>query len=178
MLDPEFQIETDRLILRRFCNDDLDQLVSIMGNWDVTQWLSKNVPFPYTRKDGEEFIEIERADFMKADKINFSVIEKASMKCIGSFKLFSMSDEECEIGYCIGTDFWGKGYANEMTGAVISWLKERGEVKRLTAQTASENIGSRKLLERQGFIHLGTPPSTVARCGHGTSCSEYYVRDL
>lgn len=178
MLDPDFQIETDRMILRRFRSDDLDELVAIMSNWDVTRWLSSNIPFPYNRLDGEEFIETEKANFEKAGQINFAVIEKSTMRFMGSFKLFAMRCEECEIGYCLGPDFWGKGFASEMMAAIISWLKKRGEVKRLTAQTAIDNNGSRGLLEKCAFKHCGTPPSDSQRCGHGSECSEYYILDL
>ena len=38
------EIETGRLILRPYAAQDLDPHVEILANWEVTRWLSHNVP--------------------------------------------------------------------------------------------------------------------------------------
>ena len=174
-MDPDFTIETDRLILRRYRSDDLDEHVAILSNWDVTRWLSDNIPYPYSRKAGEQFIEDAKANFDEGDQICFSVVEKATNRHVGGIKLFSIKNEACELGYWLGPDFWARGFATEIVDAVINWLGQKTQVKTLYAQTADENKASRKLLEKVGFIHSGTPPQEISRCGHGAGCSEYYV---
>ena len=39
-------IETERPVLRPYRHEDLDAMVDIMANWEVTKWLSFNVTVP------------------------------------------------------------------------------------------------------------------------------------
>ncbi len=175
---PDFKIETDRLILRSYHDDDLEDHVDILSNWDVTQWLSTNIPFPYSREAGETFIENAKANFIEGDEVYFSITEKETDRHMGGVKLFSAKRPECEIGYWLGPDFWQKGYASEILNAVTKWVIDEGLIGILFAQTANKNEGSRKLLEKVGFQHKGTPPEEHSRCGHGAGCSEFYVLNL
>ncbi len=170
-----FQLESERLILRAYKADDLDEHIAILSKWDVTQWLSNNIPFPYNSEAGRTFIKDAIDSFTKGDQIYFSVIEKDTNRHIGGIKLFSAKRAECEIGYWLGPDFWGKSFASEFLDTVLAWLRREGKVKKLIAQTAHENAGSRKLLEKAGFLHNGSPPPEYSRCGHGAGCSEFYV---
>ena len=177
-MDRDFQIETDRLILRAFSQDDLENLVAILGDWEVTRWLSSNIPYPFTKKEGEQFLQEDEDDFRKGDNVRFSVIDKKTKTHIGGVRLFSVTAPECEVGYWLSRDHWKMGYASEILDASIKWLVDVGNVKRLVAQTAAANMGSRKVLEKFGFRHQGTPPAEHARCGHGAQCSEYYVLNI
>jgi RimJ/RimL family protein N-acetyltransferase len=58
---------------------------------------------------------------------------------------------EREVGYWLGKDYWGKGIA---TKALESFLKEI-ETRPLYAHVAKHNIGSRRVLEKCGFIISG-----------------------
>ena len=49
-------IETDRLILRQWKMEGIEDMVEGLNNINVTKWLA-NVPFPYTIKDAREFIQ-------------------------------------------------------------------------------------------------------------------------
>ncbi len=177
-MKPDLRIETDRLILRAYNETDLDDHVEILGDWDVTRWLSTNIPFPYSRPAGEAFINEAKANFQEGDQICFSIIDKITERHMGGLKIFSAKSEECEIGYWLGRGFWAKGFATEFLTAVINWLKQEGTIKKLVAQTANQNVGSRKVLEKVGFRHKGLPPANYARRGHGAGCSEYYVLNI
>ena len=178
MLASDFKIESNRLIIRSYQDDDLNGHVAILENWDVTKWLSTNIPFPYSRNEGVKFIENAKKSFTNEQEVYFSIIEKTSGLHMGGIKLFSLDKPECEIGYWLGPEFWNKGYASELLGVLIDWLKSKTSVTTLIAQTAESNHGSRKLLEKFGFIHKGTPPKEYSRCGHGSACSEFYRLDF
>lgn len=174
-LDSAFNIETDRLILRSFTEMDLNQHVAILSNWEVTKWLSSNIPFPYSLEEGKKFIAEAKANYNESDNISLSVIHKETSNHIGGVRVFSYLKEECEVGYWIDPEHWGKGYATEFLKAVCEWIFSVGVTKKIIAQTAKDNIGSRRILEKQGFLHKGSPPSQYARCGHGSGCSEFYT---
>lgn len=174
-LAPSFKLETDRMILRSFLDNDLDQHVSILSNWEVTKWLSNNIPFPYSHEEGKKFIELAKANYFQSDNISFSIIHKDTDTHIGGIRVFSYLKQECEVGYWLDPDHWGKGYATEFLKTVCEWIFSVGLTNAIVAQTAKDNISSRKILEKQGFVHRGSPPAQYARCGHGSGCSEFYI---
>jgi RimJ/RimL family protein N-acetyltransferase len=58
---------------------------------------------------------------------------------------------EREVGYWLGKEYWGKGIA---TRALAEFLKEI-ETRPLYAHVAKHNIGSRRVLEKCGFVISG-----------------------
>ena len=57
------------------------------------------------------------------------------------------SSGECEVGYWIGKEFWGKGIATQALSLFSGSVKTRP----LYAHVARHNIGSRRVLEKCGF---------------------------
>lgn len=56
-----------------------------------------------------------------------------------------------EVGYWIGREFWGRGYATAALRLLLAELPDRP----LTAHVALDNIGSRRVLEHCGFARIG-----------------------
>ncbi len=168
------RIETARLILRPFEPKDRDGLVEIFGNWQVTQWLSTNVPFPYTAKDAETFITKAVAEFTEGSAFCYAIEDKETGRLAGNIGIFSPT-EETEIGYALGPDFWGRGLGTEILNAVTKAAFKTGVITRIVAQTATDNIGSQKILEKAGFKQAGMSPPEYVRCGHKQGCSEFYA---
>lgn len=166
-------IETDRLILRPYRQEDLDAVVDIMSNWEVTRWLSLNVPFPYSRQDGETFIAEAISQFEDGSSARYAIDDKETGRHVGGIRVFSETPET-EIGYSIHPDFWGRGMGTEILKATVGAGFYGGIITCFVAQTATENIGSRRILEKVGFKNAGTPPPEYSRCGHEQGCSEYY----
>ena len=53
------EIESKRIILRSFKDDDIQDLVEGLNNINVSKWMG-GVPFPYTESDAKKFIEIAK----------------------------------------------------------------------------------------------------------------------
>jgi len=68
----------------------------------------------------------------------------------GHILCFEVNGEK-EVGYWLGRDFWGKGIA---TDALTQFLKIIS-IRPLNAHIAQQNIGSRKVLEKCGFVIVG-----------------------
>ena len=62
-----------------------------------------------------------------------------------------LSDREAEIGYWLGEDFWGKGYATEAVQSVVAYAFEELSLVRLWGGAYQENIPSQCVLEKCGF---------------------------
>ena len=62
---------------------------------------------------------------------------------------------EIEIGYCTFDGYRGNGYATEAVGAICDYLSELPEIKFISALTAEYNTASHRVLEKNGFTHIG-----------------------
>jgi ribosomal-protein-serine acetyltransferase len=60
-----------------------------------------------------------------------------------------------EIGYWIDAGVEGQGIAAQSVGALVGYLRERGDIGRIQARTAADNARSRALLERLGLEFEG-----------------------
>ena len=60
-----------------------------------------------------------------------------------------------EIGYGILEEYQGQGYATEAVNAISTWAFQETNVKAIEAETDNENIASRRVLEKCGFITDG-----------------------
>jgi RimJ/RimL family protein N-acetyltransferase len=62
------------------------------------------------------------------------------------------------LGYWIGREFWGQGVA---TAAVRAYLAEVGE-RPIHAFVAAHNVGSQRVLEKNGFVRAAVKPEMAA----------------
>jgi [ribosomal protein S5]-alanine N-acetyltransferase len=86
------------------------------------------------------------------------MIERASGTAIGQMgcKGPPNSSGEVEIGYGINPAFQGRGYASELVTAFAAWLLERKSVTCVRAETLVNNLASKRVLEKSGFVRAGT----------------------
>ena len=68
---------------------------------------------------------------------------------------WSDENRRTAVGYRLGKQYWGKGYATEALRAVIAYLFEQTTVNRISASTWSENMASARVLEKAGMRFEG-----------------------
>jgi len=68
----------------------------------------------------------------------------------GHCRYFRSGREEYDIGYCVHKSQWGRGFGTEIVRLAVDWVRAQGG-KRVTAEVADANRGSRSLLEKCGF---------------------------
>jgi RimJ/RimL family protein N-acetyltransferase len=141
-------LKTERLVLRVPCLDDVDALVELAGDRRVAENTAR-VPHPYGAADAEQFIASNRAG-----QISLVVtFDGAVIGCCGSGRL--LEGQLPELGYWIGVPFWGNGYATEAAGAVLAHLFDDLGQDKLEAGARVTNPGSRRVLEKLGFVWTG-----------------------
>ena len=90
--------------------------------------------------------EAHQAKILADPTTGFRVIE-ADGVVVGS--IFSWNDgDDRAVGYWLGRDHWGRGYATE---ALVAFL-EVDRVRPMTAYVAVQNVASRRVLEKAGFV--------------------------
>lgn len=150
-------INTERLILRRFEYSDID---SMLRNWiadEKTQWDYGEQCYTTYEAVKELFDTKYFVSYSKDDCYRWAVIEKESGECIGQIAYFTVntSNQHGEIEYVIGSAYQGKGYATEMTKAVISFGFEKIGFHRIEIDCRTENEASRRVIEKCGLTYEG-----------------------
>lgn len=136
-------ISTERLILRRFCADDLQDLYEYLSDGEVVRF----EPYkPMTLQEAAENLEWR----ISTDEM-IAVELKESGKMIGNVYLGKRDFDSFELGYAFNRHFWGRGYAAEACRALIDRAFSEG-AHRIYAECDPENEASWRLLEKLGFV--------------------------
>lgn len=144
-------IETDRLILRKFCIEDAEQM---FYGWASDLSVSRFL-FWEPHKDIDETRNILEGWIQKYKKnsYNWAVQSKDTGKLIGSICCANMNkyDHNCEVGYCYGSKYWGQGYATEALKAVIDYLFNECNLHVIESLHHEKNIASGIVMSKAGM---------------------------
>lgn len=147
-------LETERLILREYKMEDIDDVVEGLNNINVSKWLA-DVPFPYTRKDAKEFI-IYALD-NKANSYNFAIVLKRENKVIGATQISNINfiHGTAGGGIWLNEKYQGKGYGTEAFGARIKFAFNELGLRRLENGYFKGNEKSHKMQLKFGYKDEG-----------------------
>lgn len=145
-MNPSTAAETDRLILRRFREEDLRDLHEYLSDPRVVAFE------PYEPMTMEEVR--ENLAWRVATEEMVAVELKSTGKLIGNVYLGRRDYDTLELGFVFNAGYWGQGFARESCDALMDMAFSRG-VHRICAQCDPENDRSRRLLERLGFTREG-----------------------
>jgi RimJ/RimL family protein N-acetyltransferase len=148
-------LRTERLVLRRFTEADVDNLVELDSDPGVMRFLT-GAPTP------REVIEAETLPgFLAASDGrlgSWAAVERSTDAFVGWFQLRRpqwplepLGDDDAELGYRLRTSCWGKGYGTEGTLALIRKAFTELGVGRVVATTMAVNIASRRVMEKAGL---------------------------
>ena len=130
--------ETERLILRRYRQEDLQDLYEYLSDQEVVEYEPyKPLTFDETK---------ENLQWRIGTNEMIAVALKHSHKMIGNVYLGKREFEALEIGFVFNRHYWGHGYAAESCGALIRQAFANG-VHRIYAECDPCNMHSWKLLE-------------------------------
>ena len=147
-------IETERLVLRPFKWDDLDDFfayASVEGVGEMAGW-----PHHENKDKSKEIL----THFIEEDK-TFALCFKENGRVVGSLgvEFYGAEDKLTEfdgykgreIGYVLARDQWGKGLMAEAVKAVINFLFDEKDLDFLTCGYYDFNNQSRRVQEKCGF---------------------------
>ena len=147
------EIRTERLLLRRYREEDLDRLAAIQALPEVARFLYWE---PRTREEVEPALAqriaqttLENDD----DVVTFAVERREDGLLLGDATLFlrSVAHRQVEVGYVFHPDSGGRGYATEATRALIDLAFGELAAHRVFARTDARNTASAALLRRLGM---------------------------
>ena len=147
------RLETERLILRRFTREDAE---AVFWGWtgdsacaDRCAWRVHPDP-AYTREILEHWI-----DEYEDNAYNWLVERKDTHELIGNISTVNIKRKHgnCELGYCYGSRYWGKGYATEALRHVINFLLDDCRFHLVEARHVSSNPATGRVMQKSG-MHL------------------------
>ena len=146
-------METKRLVLRKFCHDDLFDFFTYASQSDV----GINAGWKPHEKLSESRTVLQ--NFIASDEV-LAIVEKSSKKVIGSIGLhingrFRRGVASRELGYVLNHDFWNKGYMSEAVRAVLMLGFINMHLEIITCGHYPENERSKRVIEKNGFSYEG-----------------------
>ena len=149
------RLETERLVLRPWREDDAEALARRANNRRVSIQLRDRFPHPYTLEDARQWI----GRCLAAPEPPLDLAIEHAGEPIGGVGLQPWQDVArftAEVGYWLGEDFWGRGFATEALRRFSAYAFESFPFERLEAYVFSTNPASRRVLEKSGYEYEAT----------------------
>lgn len=152
-------------ILRKWKIEDAKELAELLNNLKILDNLRDGLPYPYTRKDAEEYI----SSMLSADKEKtFAFAITADGRVVGSIGIFRCDNihfRTAEMGYYIGEPYWGKGMGTSAVRQACDYVFSNTDIIRIFAEPFSHNTASCRVLEKAGFAFEGLLRSNAVKNG-------------
>ena len=115
--------------------------------------MTARIPHPYSLADAEAFL----AHVRVADPAHERVfaIERPGHGLIGMTGFHRGDFGRSELGYWLGRDFWGAGYATEAVKALLAWARVAWGRRMVVAGHFADNPASGAVLDKAGFLYTG-----------------------
>ena len=153
--DSLFVAETERLIIRRFYEFELESLwAGIMRKPEVMYAWEAG----FNKKEVRKWLNHQLARYRNDGYGYFAVTLRRGGKLIGQAGLMKTEingDEVTEIGYIFNNKYWGHGYATEAASACVDLAFNRFGLDIVYTTIRPENIASVKVAERLGMRKTG-----------------------
>lgn len=148
-------LEAPRVRLRGLTERDVDALFAIFSDEVMMRYWS-TLPMK-DRAEAAEYLARIRSGFAGKSLFQWGVERKEDGEILGTCTLFSIHRDSmrAELGYCLRSPHWRKGYMSEALAALIDYAFATLKLRRLEADVDPGNAGSVRLLERMGFTREG-----------------------
>lgn len=148
-------ITTDRLHLRLFEKSDAETVTKLCDNYNIYR-STLTLPYPYTLECAVSWIEHHLNNFL-ADKLyEFAICDRQTGALYGAIALSNNQRyEHGELGYWIGEEFWGKGYATEASRALLDFAFDVKTYHKVYARYFASNPASGRVMEKIGMVQEG-----------------------
>lgn len=143
-------LETPRLLLRSFVEEDLDRMAVLMADKDFMRFSLG----AYSREQTAGFLEKVRRRDRDGLPSQFAVIFREDARLVGYCGFFSQivdQVEELEIGYRLDPAYWRRGIATEAARAVRDHGFDDLGLTRLISLIHPDNLPSRRVAEKNGM---------------------------
>jgi len=144
------ELWTEYLVLRRYRPEDAEILYMDFGTdpamYRYSGWN------PYATPDmARDTVSRIIAGYEDENTHDYSWVMEYEDVLIGTIGAYDYKDDQIEVGFSVAPGWQGHGYAAEALEKVLEYLTDNEGISRVIAWCASENIASKRTLEKVGM---------------------------
>lgn len=148
-------IVSERLVLRRYTHDDIPDVLELACQPSVAKEFSHTIE---ATEDGvQAYIDLQNSyqPFQKDTVFELAIERQADGKVIGLVGMIREDYGQAEIGWAIGVEHRGQGYATEAARALMGYGFTSLGLHRIHADASTDNLASWRIMERLGMRREG-----------------------
>lgn len=144
-------LQSNRLILRPFSIDDVDDVFLYASDDIVTKYLTFS-----THKNKSETEKVVR-EFYMCNIGAFAIELKSEQKCIGCIELRPcIEHSKASFGYVLNKEYWNNNYMTEALNLILALSFSKLELNRIESTHYVGNKGSGRVMQKCGMKYEGT----------------------
>lgn len=149
-------IETNRLLLRKFEYSDADDMLTLWASKPEIQHMYSE-PVYTTLEAVNGLLDKFISAYKNEHCYRWAIIDKTDKRCIGqiAYYLVDAKNHFAEIEYCLATEYQKRGYMTEAVRAVLDFGFNKIGLHRVQISTKEINAPSKRVIEKCGFKFEG-----------------------
>ena len=155
-------LETERLALRKPTLADVKAIALLANDRRIAE-MTRRLPFPYQQDHAVEFV--NSLSETASDSVFLIELDRRPIGMVG---IDWREAESPELGYWLGVDHWGQGFATEAARAAIDYAFDEFDIDHLISGARVANPSSRNILEKCGFQWSGVQLHRFEAIGSST----------
>jgi ribosomal-protein-alanine N-acetyltransferase len=166
-------LRTQRLVLRPFTLADAPTVKRIAGDAAVA-FTTQNIPHPYLDGVAESWIQTHEPTFTRNERLTLAI--DFGPRLVGAVGLgFEPAHQRAELGYWIGREYWGQGFATEAARALIHQALEDLALNRVQATHLTRNPASGRVMVKAGMRFEGIHRQHIWKDGVAEDIARYAI---
>lgn len=145
------ELEGRNILFKPLNADDAEAIHSYASDQNVKRFIGW--PLMKTLEETRSYIEEMLKREAAGTHLYASIALKSTQEIIGTAMIFNFDREanHAEIGYVFSSKHWGKGYGTEAVALMNNFAFDSLSLRKLHARVVDANIGSARVLEKNGF---------------------------
>jgi [ribosomal protein S5]-alanine N-acetyltransferase len=145
------RLEGKNICFKALSIKDANAIHHYASDEEVSRFIGWNLM--NTLNETSEFIELLLKRESAGTHLYASIFLKSTQEMIGTAMIFNFDEEanHAEIGYVFDKGYWGRGYGSECVALMSDFALKFLNLHKLHASVVDANIGSARILEKNGF---------------------------
>lgn len=153
----QLPLETERLLLRPYRQGDTPEIARLLDDAEMARFLMV-IPHPFVEFDARQLVKAAWRRLAAGRGFDLLItVKDDGDRLVGSVGVGLHDDgQRAELGFWIGRQYWGDGYATEATSRMLAFCMKVLGVTRFTATATADNAASLAVLRKLGFAETGS----------------------
>ena len=148
------ELRTERLVMRGFCEEDLDAWAQLSADAEVTRWLGD--PDGLSREEAWRRMAYFLGHWELRGFGQWALIEAQTGRLVGRTGLLRPENwPGLEVGWMVRREHWGRGFAPEAGQASLDWARDSLGAEHVISCIEDHNERSARVAEKLGMTVEG-----------------------